>query len=128
MWACCDPGLGMWACFDPGLGMWACCESVTLIWPCGHALTLVWERAQKHYRLQEFIDLRSAAREASHQAVEVAMTRVADAVDVCEAEALKVAPGPKAGKLTAKEQRAKRFDVRGKQQDQGCACGAANEL
>ena len=70
---------------------------------------------QKHYRLQEFIDLRAAAREAAHHAVGVAMTKVADAADACEAEALKAVVRPKATKLTAKEQRAKQFDVRGKQ-------------
>jgi hypothetical protein len=93
------------------------------------ALNPMWACAQKHYRLQEFIDLRAAAREASHHAVEVAMTRVADAVDACEAEVLKAAPGPKTTKLTAKEQRAKRFDVRGRRFDEACICnklGAAD--
>ena len=45
------------------------------------------------------------------------MTKIADAVDKCEAEVLKASATPKAAKLTEKEQRAKRFDLRGKQQE-----------
>jgi hypothetical protein len=43
------------------------------------------------------------------------MAQVADVVDACEAEVLKAAATPNATKLTSKEQRAKRFDLRGKQ-------------